>query len=265
MRLADWQGAFIQALQADGDDSELLSMVNERERSRLSVYRNNAFQALLNGLQTSFPVCQTVLGEGCFTQLAQQYGITYPLNDANLNHYGAQFPQLLSREIEQHQAFEGLEYLPELAALEWSLKQGYYAQDRSAFLKLSQVYGLEALGRLSEAQQQQAVLLLQPDIELLTCQYPVQRIWLKHQATAEPDEQPPEHSDANLFYLVIFRDHFKATFTLVAAAEAQLLQSIKQGLSLGALTAADVDLSVLPKLIQRGWLAGYRLSVTDHG
>ncbi|MCL1059410.1 DNA-binding domain-containing protein [Shewanella gelidimarina] len=265
MRLADWQGAFIQALQANGDDSELLSMVNQREQSRLSVYRNNAFQALLNGLQTSFPVCQTVLGEGCFGQLAQQYCTAYPLNDANLNHYGAQFSQLLAKEIKQHQAFKGLEYLSELAALEWSLKQGYYAQNRTDFLQQPQVCELEGLGQLSEAQQQQAVLLLQPDMELLTCRYPVHRIWLKHQAPADAVKYSQAQSDTSPLYLLTFRERFKATFTLVSAAEALLLLAIKRGLSLGALTDADVDLNILPQLIQQGWIAGYRSMVTHDG
>ncbi len=263
MRLADWQGAFMQALQANGDDNALLALVNQREQSRLKVYQNNAFQALLSSLQSSFPVCQTVVGEHCFEQFAQQYCNRYPLCDANLNHYGAQFPRLLGDEVKQHQAFIGLEYLPELAMLEWTLKQGYYAQDRSDFVQLPQVHGLEELARLSEALQQQAVLLLQPDIELLSCHYPVQRVWLKHQATTEQSHTASCDSATN--YLLIFRERFKVSFRQISAPQAQLIMAIQQSLSLGQLTNTCVDLSELPQLIQQGWIAGYKLAVTADG
>ena len=263
MRLADWQGAFIQALQANGDERALLAMVNQREHSRLKIYQNNAFQALLSSLQSSFPVCQTVVGERCFEQLAQQYCNRYPLKDANLNHYGAQYPRLLADEVKHHQAFIGLEYLPELAMLEWALKQGYYAQDRSAYVQLPLVHELDQLALLSEAQQQQAVLLLQPDIELLSCHYPVQQVWLKHQATAEQSHTTSCDSAAN--YLLIFRDRFKVNFKQISAPQAQLIMAIKQSMSLGQLTSTDVDLSELTQLIQQGWIAGYKLVVTADG
>ena len=263
MRLADWQGAFIQALQANGDERALLAMVNQREHSRLKIYQNNAFQALLSSLQSSFPVCQTVVGERCFEQLAQQYCNRYPLKDANLNHYGAQFPRLLADEIKQHQAFTGLEYLPELATLEWTLKQGYYAQDRSDYVRQPQVRSLDELALLSEAQQQQAVLLLQPDIELLSCHYPVQRVWLKHQATAEQNHTAS--CDSPVSYLLIFRDRFKVSFRQISTPQAQLIMAIKQGMSLGQLTSTDVDLSELTQLIHQGWIAGYKLVVAADG
>lgn len=263
MRLADWQGAFIQALQANGDERALLAMVNLREHSRLKVYQNNAFQALLSSLKSSFPVCQTVVGERCFEQLAQQYCNCYPLKDANLNHYGAQFPRLLGDEVKQHQAFIGLEYLPELAMLEWALKQGYYAQDRSNYVELPQIHVLDELARLSEAQQQQAVLLLQPDIELLSCRYPVQQVWLKHQSTAE--QSHTASCDCTINYLLIFRERFKVSFRQVSAPQAQLIMAIQHSLSLGQLTNTDVDLSELSSLIQQGWIAGYRLLETADG
>lgn len=263
MRLADWQGAFIQALQTKGDDSALLALVNKREQSRLKVYQNNAFQALLSSLQSSFPVCQTVVGERCFEQLAQQYCNHYPLQDANLNHYGAQFPRLLGDEIKQHQAFIGLEYLPELAMLEWALKQGYYAQDRSDYMQQPQVHELEQMARLTESLQQQAVLLLQPDIELLSCRYPVQQVWLKHQATTEQSHTVSCDSATN--YLLIFRDRFKVNFRQISAPQAQLIMAIQQSLSLEQLANTEVDLSELPQLIQLGWIAGYKLAVTADG
>ena len=256
MRLADWQGAFVAALQPNGDDRTLLRLVGSAEKNRLSVYRNNAFQALLSCLQNSFPVCQIVLGQDCFKQLTQQFSVSYPLNDANLNHYGRQFPQFLSDEILQHQAFEGLEYLAELAALEWALNQGYYAQDRSDYLCQPQVHPLQQLAHLSELQQQHLVLLLQPDIELLSCHYPVHEVWRKHQVVAE--QVPRQFHDGAAYHLLIFRAQFKVSYCQISAAAAQLVIALKQGLSLGQLTSANLDLSELSELIERGWVAGYK-------
>lgn len=258
MRLADWQKAFIQALEPQGSATSLVQLVNEAEQDRLEIYRNNAFQALLSALQLVFPVCQTVVGETCFTQLVKGYCRQYPLNDCNLNRYGQHFPHWLTTEIGQHQAFEDLRYLAELAQLEWLLNQSYYAMDIDEFMQPPNC-GLEQLAELNEQKQQQAVLLLRPDLALITCHYPVHQVWYRHKQSSQ--NNITEHIDNAAYNLVIHRNGFKAQFSLVESPMMRLLQVLAAGQTLAQITNQAQDLSLLSKLIERQWICGFRLAV----
>ncbi len=256
MRLADWQSAFIQALEPQGSADRLSLLVSEREQSRLQIYRNNAFQAILSALQLVFPVCQAVVGETCFTQLVQGYARQYPLNDSNLNRYGQNFAHWLAVEVSQHQGFNELQYLPELAQLEWLLNQSYYAMDVETMMQPPNCR-LELLAELNEQEQQQAVLLLRPDLALLTCHYPVQQVWYRHKQSAQNNVAEDIGNDAG--YLVIHRNGYKAQFSLVMQPMMQLLQAISAGQTLTQITAEALDLSLLSDLIERQWICGFRL------
>ncbi|ABV85450.1 DNA-binding domain-containing protein [Shewanella pealeana] len=258
MRLADWQKAFIQALEPQGSATRLVQLVNEAEQNRLEIYRNNAFQAILSALQLVFPVCQAVVGETCFTQLVKGYGQQYPLNDSNLNRYGQNFAHWLALEISQHQVFRDLQYLPELAQLEWLLNQSYYAMDLEGFM-LPPNCSLEQLAELNDLEQQQAVLLLRPDLELLICHYPVQQVWHRHKQSSK--NNIAEHIDNDAYYLVIHRNGFKAEFSLVEQPMMRLLQALAEGQTLAQITNPAQDLSLLSELIERQWICGFRLAV----
>ncbi|GIU14998.1 MULTISPECIES: DNA-binding domain-containing protein [unclassified Shewanella] len=255
MRLADWQSAFIYALKPQGCADSLIQLVNEREQDRLEVYRNNAFQAILSALQLVFPVCQTVVGETCFTQLVKGYARQCPLNDSNLNRYGQNFAHWLAVEVRQHQGFKELQYLPELAQLEWLLNQSYYAMDVEAMMQPPNSR-LEQLAELNEEEQQQAMLLLRPDLALLICHYPVQEIWHRHNPSSQSNIS--EHIDSAAYYLVTHRIGFKAQCSLVKQPMMQLLQALTTGQTLAQITGSALDLSLLTELIERQWICGFR-------
>ncbi|ABZ78737.1 hypothetical protein Shal_4197 [Shewanella halifaxensis HAW-EB4] len=256
MRLAQWQSAFIHALEPHGSGDSLAQLVNEREQDRVEIYRNNAFQALLSALQLVFPVCQAVVGEICFTQLVRGYGQKHPLIDSHLNSYGQHFPQWLAQEVSQHAAFKELLYLPELAQLEWLLNQSYYAMDLDRFMQPPNCT-LEQLAKLSEQAQLQAVLLLRPDLALLSCHYPVQEVWNRHNAQQELTEQ----MGSGTSYLLIHRERFKAQFSVIDATRMQLLNGLSAGQTLMQIADSEQDLNLLGELIERQWICGFRLAV----
>lgn len=254
MRLTDWQSAFIDALESKENANRLNQFINERELKRVDIYRNNTFQALVGALQLVFPVCKEVVGDICFTQLVKGYCQQYPLKDSNLNRYGRDFPRWLADEVSLHSAFVDLPYLPELAELEWQINQSYYAMDLPTFLQAPH-YHLDALAELSEKVQQQAILLLRPDLALLSCQYPVQQVWIRHkelQGIETPAGEP-------CHYLLVHRDRFKVSLSATTQAEMQLLQAVQAGQNLAQITHFEHDISLLPKLIGRQWICGFYL------
>ena len=198
------------------------------------------------------------MGDICFTQLAKGYCQQYPLKDSHLNRYGLHFPRWLANEISQHSAFEGLPYLPELAELEWQINQSYYAMDLANFLQAPH-HHLTALAELNEEMQQQAILLLRPDVALLSCHYPVQQVWGKHKGlhgAAVP-------AGLSCRYLVVYRDRFKVSLSVISQAEMQLLQAIQSGRNLSQITHSKHDISLLPKLIERQWICGFCLPISQ--
>ena len=158
MHLAQWQNSFMAALGPEGCDEEFLSLVNPRESARLEIYRNNTLQALKATLIKAFPICERIVGESCFAKMAQDYLNVNPMQESNLNHYGEGFPRFIEGILDTNSAFIGLEYLAELAQLEWIFLKSYYAADGVSCSELTQIAGL------SERQQEDIVMVLRPDI-----------------------------------------------------------------------------------------------------
>ncbi|MCL1140514.1 DNA-binding domain-containing protein [Shewanella pneumatophori] len=284
MRLAQWQSAFVNALAPQQSDASLLDLVTNEQKQRFHIYQNNAFQAQLNALQQTFPVCHIVVGELCFSQLAKRYTLQYPLRDLNLNSYGQNFPGWLTQEITNYSAFKDLAYLGELAQLEWQINQSYYAMDSDSFMLNHNE--LAQLASLADAAQQQAILLLSPAVSLLNCGFPVEKIWQKYQShrashaqveqdstssnsNQAKDEQGPAEQLSNEKlrdkhrHLVIYRQQYQSKVCSVEPNQMQLLQAIASQQTLAELTASEIDLNLLTELIERQWLCGFSLQQLD--
>lgn len=250
MRLAEWQEAFVCALSKSRADEALLSLVNSREAERLSVYRNNSKQALAAALGISFPICKQVLGEVCFEQLAQRYQALHPLKLSNLNLYGEHFPELLTDTIARHLEFEGLEYLADLARLEWLIQLSYYAADKLACLPLSDI------SSFTELQQASLIMLLRPDVHLFSSPFPLYEIWLKYQQDQDDIkiDSPQKH-----YFFAIYREPFKPKVQRICSELYRVLGDIQQSRTLGQINESGVDMSALNSGITRGWVCGFHL------
>lgn len=248
MRLAEWQDAFVSALSEKGSDEPLLSLVNTREASRLSVYRNNSKQALTAAMRTTFPICNNILGETCFEQLAQNYQQDYPLKESDLNQYGESFPLLLAEIITTHSEFEGVKYLADLAQLEWLLQLSYYAGDGLMCSPFSQ------LECLCEDLQAGAVMLLRPDIKLLSSSYPLYELWIKYQ---EGKEAVDISDPVEIYYFCVYRDPFKPKVQRIIPGLYQVLVDITLSRTLGQISESGADMTALNWAISKGWVCGF--------
>ncbi|NRD71973.1 putative DNA-binding domain-containing protein [Shewanella sp. VB17] len=248
MRLVEWQNAFVDALSEKGFDTPLLSLVNAREIDRLAVYRNNNNQALTAAMRTAYPICDKILGEQCFDQLARNYQVHHPLKQSHLNQYGEFFSELLANTIAVHTEFAGLEYLSDLAQLEWLLQLSYYAGDRR------DCYSLSQLGLLSEDQQASVVMLLRPDVKLLRSTYPLYELWLKYQGEQDNIKiSAPEDE----YHFCIYRNPFKPQVERISSEEYRVLTDIMLSHSLSQMTESGVDMASLNSVITTGWVCGF--------
>ncbi|WP_299795634.1 DNA-binding domain-containing protein [uncultured Shewanella sp.] len=250
MRLAQWQDSFMEALAPEGCDDEFLSLVNSHESARIEIYRNNTLQALKATLVKAFPICQQIVGESCFARLARDYLDANPMQESNLNHYGDGFSHFLEGVLQANPAFEGLEYLPELAQMEWLLLKSYYAADGLSCYKLVEIAGL------NERQQEEVVMVLRPDVFILHSSFPLYEIWLSHQ-------QDSDHIEIDMpqdrYHLCISRDPFKPKVERISRAGFELLAAFGAEETLGEMTEATIDMSAMPEFIAKGWICGFRL------
>lgn len=143
---------------------------------RLAIYRNNVYVGLTHTLQGIYPVIQRLVGEGFFTYAATNYIDHHPSTCGDLNHYGEQFAEFLSGFPP---AVE-LNYLPDVARLEWAYHRVYSAADHPPLnlARLSQV-APDDYGKLT--------FMLHPAACLIRSDYPISRIWHVNQPGHEGD------------------------------------------------------------------------------
>lgn len=264
MRLEQWQESLIQAIDhrtsLEVDKTVFSQFVEPNQSVRLSIYRNNNLQGLMATLAERYELCKQILGDACFDQFAKRYSLRHPLNELNLNHYGALFSQYIEQEIvslsHDNAAFIGFEYLGDLAQLEWCIHRAYYAPDRVSARPISD------MARLSQTEQESIQFKLGPDVELLSSTYGVGELWFQLKEIAKI-EQCPEFQDAGegLHFMLVYRKHFHGHVCLLNPACYNLLQGIKQGLTLSQLMGAGLDMNQLGFAIESGWVIGFELNL----
>lgn len=116
--LADLQQQFLARLYAP-----------ETERDRMAIYHNNVYATLTHCLKNVYSVTHQLLGDDCFTQIAEHYISATPQHTGNRNRYGAEFFQALAEHPATHQDL----YFQDVARLEWAIFQAHIAEDARIF------------------------------------------------------------------------------------------------------------------------------------
>lgn len=151
----------------------------ETVRRRFGVYRNNVVAGLISALEARFPVTKRLVSEEFFRSMAREYVRTQPPRSPILLLYGGSFPEFINR----FEPTRGLEYLPDLARLEFARGRAYHAADRSPCTTT-------AFTALDPADLGRSTTELHPSVSLLTSQFPIVSIWEAHQrARVEPIKQ----------------------------------------------------------------------------
>jgi len=133
----------------------------------MGLYRNNFYISLSQYLETCFPAVLALVGEDFFAQLAKAYIMQSPLDKAELDLFGAGFPEF----IEQAEQTQSLVYLADVAILDWAFDSAKAVVHIDAF-------PFEKLSQLDELQQLKIRFQLAPKTLLIKAQYPLLKIWL---------------------------------------------------------------------------------------
>jgi hypothetical protein len=219
----------------------------------VEVYRNNYRGNLHDALAGAYPVIEQLVGRDFFRLITRQFITQHASRSGNLHHYGAEMAGFIS-------AFEPaqeLVYLADVAALEWACHCAYFAED-AAMLDISR------LAQISPGQYADLILHIHPSCHLLRSRYPVASIWHAHQPGANSDFHIDLDSGSS--NALVTRKDDVVMVSKLSAADADWLQGIQSGISLGEATAATLErypgfdlLGAMQQLIAQGVLSDFNL------
>lgn len=239
MQLLEWQQRFQKVVLVGDSDPEILEMLagppTQRER-RVAVYRNNVRHALLNVLETAFPVVRELIGAPCFTATMLAFIVKQPPQRPALYEYGAALPTFLAT----FPPLVELSWLSDVAQLEWARHLALFATEANPLSP-------QRLAAIPPAQLPTLRVGLQPSAQVLASAWPIHTIWGAHQL----DGEPLETIDLSLPELVlVWRWRQDVRQRLLSAGEFALLTAIARGCSLAqaaeaAMQAPASDLSII--------------------
>ena len=198
--------------------------------ARLAFYRGNQSAIWTSALASAYPVLLKLVGSDFFEQMARAYGLDFPSQSGDLNHFGADVAMFLTRAPVNND----YPYFVNVAALEWLVHRAYYAADADV---LSLPFLISAAAeKLSDVQ-----LIFHPATQLFESPTASVSIWLSHQNDQEQNNQI-DLSERN--YGLITRQAWQVNVIALSEADFFALQALKQVKNLGL--ALEVALDINP-------------------
>src|SRR4029077_8861696 len=133
---------------------------------RAAIYRRNVLANLRGALAAAYPVVRRLVGDAFFDEAADRYARAHPSASGDLHRHGEAFAAFLER----YAPARDLDYLPDVARLEWIIAQAFHAAD-------ARVFDFAALAALPEVERGRIRLDLQPPARLIESPHPILSIW----------------------------------------------------------------------------------------
>jgi hypothetical protein len=242
--LRDLQRAFRDAL-LGGDATAASDAVfgdGVASDSRLAIYRHHVFASLTAALKATYPVVCRLVDERFFGYAADSYIRAAPPTSPCLFEYGASFADFLA-------AFppcRHLEYLPDVARLEWAMNAALHAGDATRLRPAD-------LARVSAADLPRLTLEFEPSLSLLASSWPIDCIWMANRGAPLTPTPTVDLGVGGARLQVRRVDGEIAMRTLEPAAYA-LVAALAHGLTLGEAAAAalaeDPSFDLTPALYE---------------
>lgn len=191
---------------------------------RLAVYAGGYVARIHQSLAEAYEAVRHVVGERAFSDLAHGYAERHPSHDSNLSLAGRHLPGFLA----DHPLTSKLPFLPDLARLEWLVRQAFHAFDEPPL-------DPRRLSQLPLEDWQRARLVFQPSVGLVASAWPVLDIWASR-------TRPRSEINIDLVNrpqrVLVFRQGLEVRCELLDAWQHALLEGLLAGRPLGAVLAA---------------------------
>lgn len=209
--------------------------------ARIEVYRNNVLGNYHKALAATFPVVKKLVGTAFFNAAVDAFVRTYPSTCGDVNRYGGDLADFLA----DYGPARSLEYLPDVARLEWALDQSGIAADAPPF-------DLAALAALGQDAHAALRFVLHPSAQLVESHYPILHIWQINQPDRDDADEVDlaEGGDS----LLVARGKCGVEIERLRAGEAAMLRALAadQPLAVAADLAMKADPAFdLPAALQK--------------
>jgi hypothetical protein len=250
LALAKLQQTFSAALhyQAKGEECNIESDLFTADE-RMQIYRNNFIMSLSEVLEATYPMVCALVGDECFTQLARQHVLRYPLEEGDVTYYGEHFCDTIERFPA---VVDAAPYASEVARFEWHIDLAQQLQG-----SIRQPEDLWPLARLSEVPPEEQPMIhfhLAPGVIPFHSQYAVFSL---RQAIEQQSFDGLELNETEQGAICCINDGRLWTQSLDSDAFS-LLQYIHSGCTLGEIPPEQ--LPHLNFLVESELVAGFSLA-----
>lgn len=242
-------GAALSINATQTNNTGLTSTANLNAEQSLLVYRQNITGARQRVLEIIYPVCRAIVGANCFDTLARDYAWVKNIRRPDLNRFGNEFARLLETIVNQQSAFNGLDYLPDLARLEWHWHRAHFTPIKQ----------YENCVDLTQTNAADLKLVINSSLQWMQTPYPVLEIWQQHRL----DQQPGSvNMPIEMVHLLTWRHQNTVQVEATISGISHLLELSAGGLTLGlinqdpAIVKSGI-ISQLPQMVDKGWITGF--------
>lgn len=206
---------------------------------RGEVHRDNCREARLGALSQIYPAVRRILGPDCFRAWAAEFTASRPSSNADLNRDGCELPAWLRSQWRRNRRY-GLDYLPDLARLEWTVNEACYAADAP---------GIETPMRDGQG------FRLAPSLGLLASRFPVDQIWRLNVGDATADAVDPVTGRQ---HLTVWRVGRAVEVERVSKMMFDALRRLRRDSRLEVLVESRLTPGDVTRMVRRGWLVGWQ-------
>lgn len=204
--------------------------------ARLAIYYRGARASWRSALCAAYPVVRRLVGCAFFDAAADEYARRFPSASGDLGDYGAR----LAAFLESYAPARGLDYLADVARLEWALHESARAAQAPRF-------DAAALEALPEERHGALRLRLDPSVRLLESRHPVVAIW---EANQPGRDGTPRRTGGDR--VLVARGRFEARPRSLAPADWRFLQGVAAGRTLSEMVEAmGAEAAEIPAMVAR--------------
>lgn len=226
----------------------------EYSAKRFDIYRATLQDNLRSAMADTYPVVKRLVGDRFFQAMAQRYIAQYPSQNGDIHFYGEAFAYFL-REFEPAR---DLIYLPDMARLEWKVHQVFHAAD-------GPVVNISRLETLTDRQLVYHTINLQPGLQLMQSEFPVQAIWRINQDGFKGDEEIDLYSGG--VNLLVYREQLQIVLLPLSLTDYQFIRHVMDAKNLtvaGERTLrldSEFDMSImLHRLFERRLVSSFLIN-----
>lgn len=214
----------------------------------IAIYRRNLLANARRGLSLSFPTLFELLDSNDSDELVAEFLKSSPPNQGDWGQWGGD----LAAFLKTHRLSEEYPYLADCAALDWQVHCGLQGPDWSV--------DSQSLARLGDTEPEKLHVVLNPNVALLTSDYPIFDIYQAHHLESETEREAAFTKARQLLQAgpettttMIYRPEFQPKISQLSDSEALFMQALLADQSLGE--ALDL-VTVCDDFSFEQWLTG---------